>query len=123
MKPRATVETGEDDPWVHSSGSRTRSQVCGRAYGASLGAASGEGAGLTFADAGGIVKLMAEMVELGLQVLDALVEGTDAGTQARFHICVIGTAQLHALASPKRCSAQFELERLHKYQWLETLRE
>jgi hypothetical protein len=40
-----------------------------------LGRAFGEGAGLTFAGAGGIVKRLAEAVELGLQVMDAFVEG------------------------------------------------
>jgi hypothetical protein len=49
------------------------------------GLALGEGGGLTLAGAGGLVELAAQALVLGLQVVEASLQGLAAGTGDRLH--------------------------------------
>src|SRR5262249_44503426 len=68
-----------------------------------LGLVLGEGSGLSLGCAGGLVELAAEAVVLGLQVAEASLQGSAAGTRDGLHTPIIGEAPATlALPRPRR---------------------
>ena len=60
------------------------------------GLALGEGGGLALAGAGRLVELAAEALVLGLQVVEASLKGSAAGTGDGLHTSIIGERQAAA---------------------------
>jgi hypothetical protein len=80
--------------------------------------ALGEGGSLALAGTGRLVELAAQALFLGLQVVEASLEGLAAGTRDRLHTSIIGGASA-ATALPQLSRwDQLELDALIKYSFV-----
>jgi hypothetical protein len=79
------------------------------------GLALGEGGRLALPGAGRLVELAAEALVLGLQVVEALLQGLAAGTRNGLHTSIIGKAPAPGALPQLRSRDQLELDTLIKY--------